>query len=280
MRLELHCHSTCSDGSWTPAEIASAAADFEVELFCLTDHDTLDGCEQTQALLPNARVLRGLELSCKHQRRTVHLLIWGVPAHAGAFEARLAELREVRRRRIHAICARLAELGVSLDADAILANCHGTPGRPDVAKALVAAGVCTSFREAFDRFLKDGGPAHVVVDSLSLADGLALGRSVGARMALAHPHSLGNFALVEEIYREHRALGLEGIEAYSGVVSPTRAEPWLRLARKYELVATAGSDFHGDLTPNIARPGVIVPESVAEGVQAWFEGLPSVEAAA
>jgi predicted metal-dependent phosphoesterase TrpH len=285
VRLELHCHSTCSDGSLAPEQVAQRLASYGVELACLTDHDTMLGCDRLAGALAEAeggrevRVLRGLELSCKHARRTIHLLIWGVGEGPGreALERRLDEQRELRRARIVAICDRLASLGVELAPEPILAACVGrTPGRPDVAKALVAAGVCTSVRAAFDQYLRDEGPANVTIDSLGLGEALALGRAAGARMGLAHPHTLRHYAVVRELFCEYRDQGLEGIEAFYGQPSPTRAEPWLRLARELDLIPTAGSDFHGELLGEITSPGIEVPREHAPRLRAWLEPLAAI----
>jgi len=279
VRLELHCHSTCSDGSLSPEALAREVAAFGVELFCLTDHDSTAGCARTKAALPDARVLRGLELSCKHGSRTVHLLMWGVSEGPGfdALQARLSTVLSQRRERIVAICARLATLGISLDAEAILReSAHSTPGRPDVARALHRGGFVTSMREAFDRYLHDDGPANVPMTGLSLGEGLALGRACDARMSLAHPHTQRHFALVEALFTEFRDAGLEGIEAYYASPSPARAEPWLRLARKLDLVVTAGSDFHGEAT-RVPRPGIVLPEQHADRLRSWFDGAREIE---
>jgi 3',5'-nucleoside bisphosphate phosphatase len=275
LRLELHCHSTCSDGSLTPEQLAQSLGEYGAELVCLTDHDTMAGCERLATALAERpiQVLRGLELSCKHGTQTIHLLIWGVREGPGqaTLERRLAEQRERRRERIVAICERLATLNVTLDPDAILQAAAGrTPGRPDVAKALVAAGVCTSIRDAFDRYLRDDGPANVEIASVSLEEGLALGREAGARMGLAHPHTLRHFAVVRELFVQMRGHGLEGIEAFSGGVSPARAEPWLRLARELDLVPTGGSDFHGAASPDIPRPGIELPLAYGPKLREWL----------
>jgi 3',5'-nucleoside bisphosphate phosphatase len=288
VRLELHCHSTCSDGSHTPEQLAQALAEYDPELVCLTDHDTMTGCERVAAGLaansaalgrPPVRVLRGLELSCKRGKQTIHLLIWGVGDGPGreALERRLADQRERRRERITAICEQLARLGVDLDPEPILSAAIGrTPGRPDVARALVAAKVCTSMRDAFDRFLRDDGPANVEIDSISLAEGLRLGREAGARMGLAHPHTLRHYAVVRELFVEYREQGLEGIEAFYGVASMARAEPWLRLARELELIPTGGSDFHGDAMADIKHPGIELPTAYSPKLRAWLDPLPSL----
>lgn len=273
MRIDLHCHSLFSDGSLTPAVLAGRARAREVELFCLTDHDTLAGSAQVAEALPGVRVLRGVELSCRHAGKTVHLLCYGVGEGeaAAAMEARLVGIIDERRARLCAIVERLAALGVHLDGEQILRGTHGrTPGRPDIARALVEAKVVRSQREAFDRFLHDGGPADVALARLSLEEGLAIGRSAGAKMSLAHPHTLRSYALVVEVFKAFRAHGLEGIEAFYGRYGEQEREMWVRLAQRLKLVVTGGSDFHGDAMPEVAEPVIDLPELHAARLRAWL----------
>jgi hypothetical protein len=276
LRLDLHCHSTHSDGSFPADEVARKASSFGVELFCLTDHDTCAGYEATRDELAGqrVRVLRGLELSCKEYDRTVHLLMYGLQDGPGldALTERLDEIAATRRVRIRKICDRLRTLGVELDAERILIGTHGrTPGRPDVARALVEAGVCSGPREAFTRFLRDDGPAYVAVDRVSVAEGLELGRAAGARMSLAHPHAMREFSLVRDLFRRCRDQGLEGIEARYGKYGKAEAEGWLRLAQEFDLVVTGGSDFHGDMTPGISRPGIVMDDEEAQRLVKWLD---------
>lgn len=276
MLVELHCHSTCSDGSLAPEVVARAAAARGVELFCLTDHDSTAGHLATAEALADtgATVLCGLELSCHEAERTVHLLVYGVREGAGrdALEGRLGEIQRRRAERLRAIVERLAALGVHLDAAAILEQARDhTPGRPDVARALVAAGAVTSMREAFDRFLKDGGPADVPIARLSLAEGLELGRACGAKMSLAHPHTLRSFALVADLFRRLRGAGLEGIEAHYGRYGHAERLQWTRLADDLGLVITGGSDFHGDALPEVSRPVINMPAALSRRLTGWLE---------
>lgn len=271
MRLELHCHSTHSDGSLAAADVAARAGRTGVELFCLTDHDTLDGYDATVAALPGVTVLRGLELSCKHDGKTIHLLMYGVKAGAGALEERLVGVLEDRRLRLRAIVDRLAELGIHLDCERILKETAGrTAGRPDVARALVAAKAVRSMREAFERYLHDNGPADVAFARISLAEGLELGRAAGARMSLAHPHTLRSAALVAELYRRYQAEGLEGIEALYGRYAHAEREVWLRMAKQMGLIVTGGSDFHGEAMPEVQQPGIELHEPHATRLRAWL----------
>jgi predicted metal-dependent phosphoesterase TrpH len=246
-----------------------------VRVFCLTDHDTCQGYAATRDALAGSgvQVLRGVELSCRALGRTIHVLVYGVRDGAGhdALHERLLVQRTARIERLRAICDRLARLGIALDPEAVLRRTHGVPGRPDVARALVAAGVCSSPREAFTRFLRDGGPADVSIDRVSLEQGLALGRAAGARMSLAHPHSIGEPALVRELYRKHRDAGLEGLEAFYGKYGRAEANAWLRMCDELDLVATGGSDFHGDMAPEVARPGIEFPDDRATRLLEWID---------
>ncbi len=274
MKVELHCHSNCSDGSLPAEEVARRAHGDGVELFCLTDHDTFVGYEPTAAALADVdvKVLRGMELSCKDGGRTVHLLLYGLQEGLGldALRTRTDAIFVARTARLREICGRLEALGHHLDPDAILAQTHGVPGRPAVAKALVQAGICTSIKEAFTRFLRDGGPADVPVDRVTLREGLELGLAAGAKASLAHPHAFGAFALVESLCRRHRDHGLTGLEAFYGKYGKAERIGWLRLADGLEMVATGGSDFHGEAVPDVTRFGVTLEPARAEALTTWL----------
>ncbi|MGH1342570.1 MAG: PHP domain-containing protein [Nannocystales bacterium] len=274
MKLDLHCHSTCSDGSLSAYDVARRAGEYGVELFSLTDHDTFAGFEDTKDVLEEsgATVLRGMELSCKDNGRTVHLLLYDLQEGPGleAVRTRTERIFVARTERLREICGRLEALGHHLDPEAILAQTHGVPGRPAVAKALVQAGICTSMKESFSRFLRDGGPADVPVERVSLRDGLDLGLGAGAKASLAHPHAFGAFALVESICRRHREHGLTGLEALYGRYGKAERTGWLRLVDKFDMVATGGSDFHGEAIPEITRPGIELDPARSELLSQWL----------
>ncbi len=276
MRLELHCHSTHSDGSFTAAEVALAAVRTGVALFCLTDHDTCAGYGASAATVEpvGCRVLRGLELSCRHGNRTIHVLLYGVQDGAGldVLANRLDAIHRERRERIRAIVARLSRLGIELDEDAILTRTHGrTPGRPDVARELVARGHCASMPEAFARWLRDGGPADVPLERLGVLEGLELAAIVGAKASLAHPHTLGDVSIVRDLFVRHREAGLRGIEAFYGAYSRPESAKWMTLAHELDLVATGGSDFHGEANPAVTQPGINLAPDVLGPLLVWLE---------
>ncbi len=269
--VDLHCHSTVSDGSEAPRAVAARARAANVAIFALTDHDALDGFDATVGAAP--AVLRGIELSCRDRGRSVHVLGYGLGPGPGlsALQARLAEIARRRRERVVRICERLSALGIDLDARAILARkTHGTVGRPAVAQALVEAGAVSSVREAFDRFLHDGGPADVPVPRLGVAEGIELLRAAGAVCNLAHPHVYDDEHLAALLDAHAGGGGLGGLECHYARYTAAERARFLALADRYGLVPTAGSDFHGETVPEVSGVGVAIPRSAARRLAAWL----------
>jgi hypothetical protein len=267
MRVDLHCHSTRSDGADEPTEVARLAAARGVALFALTDHDTCAGCDTIAAALGPV-ALRGVEISCDDERQTVHVLAYGHdgPAWRG-LEAALADRIEARRRRLRMIGAQLAVRGIKVDIEPILARNDGRAvGRPDLARAMIEQGLVKTMKEAFSRYLYDGGPGDAPGHRLPIADALALGRAAGAKLALAHPHLHGDRA--GRLVEQHRAEGLDGIEAYYAAYDGGERARWLKVADALGLVATAGSDRHGG---GDASLGVDIPDERAARLRAWLE---------
>lgn len=264
--IDLHCHSTCSDGAAAPEEVARRAAARAPVVFALTDHDTCAGHAAVAAMLPAA--LRAVELTCSDDGRAVHVLVYDAAGDArwGDLEALLVEQAAARRERLRAIAARLWRLGVVLDVEPILAAADGrVVGRPDVAAALVAQGRVASRDEAFARWLHDGGPADVPLARLGIADGLAMVRAVGGRAALAHPHQHGERA--GRMLRRHVRDGLDGVEAFYGRYDAGERGRWLALADELGLCATGGSDWHGEEGGGL---GVEIPDGRGRALLAWL----------
>ncbi len=268
MRIDLHCHSTHSDGTLPAAEVAERAKRRGVQVFCLSDHDSCAGYEATREVFPDA--IRGVELSCTEEGKTVHILLYGLPnSDWTVIDAALTRQRAVRRERVHIIAERLAAHGAVFDAEAVLARHKGTVGRPHVAAELVRTGVVSSRDEAFSRFLKDGGPGDVKVSRLSVADGLDLATAAGARASLAHPHLQGN--RVEALIERHRPAGLSGLEVHYAIYPTKKRKTWAALAKRHKMVGTAGSDFHGEGVTSVSQLGVDVPEDDAARLLDWLE---------
>jgi 3',5'-nucleoside bisphosphate phosphatase len=272
MRFELHCHSTCSDGTEPPERVAARAAERGVAVFALTDHDTCDG---TGLPVPGARSIRGVELSCDDGGRTVHVLAYDRGGGGwAALEERLRAVRTARRNRLRVMGARLEQRGVRIELAPLLAEAERrSVGRPDLARAMVAAGAASSVKDAFSRHLYDDGPVDVPHRALPLDEALALGRAAGAALALAHPHLYDAYGVA--LLRRHRgdgpggAGGIGGIEAFGGAYDPRERARWIALADELGLVCTAGSDWHGPEEAS-APPGVDLPPDRSDALLRWL----------
>lgn len=249
--IDLHTHSSVSDGTDTPAELAANAAAAGLSVVALTDHDTFDGLADAQAAGERLgiEVLPGMELSCSRDGQSVHLLAYGADPGDSALAAEMVRVREGRTNRLRPVLAKLAELGVPVSEESVLSFVGSSPsvGRPHIADALVAAGHVRDRREAFDRFLADGGPAHVTRYTIDVADGIDLVHGAGGVAVIAHPWGRGREAVLppavlEQLVAEH---ALEGIEVdHQDHDQPVRAA--LRaLVERLGVLGTGSSDYHG-----------------------------------
>lgn len=267
MRFELHCHSTGSDGSESPAAVAARAAARAVAVFALTDHDH-DSYDASTVIVPGARVIRAVELSCDGDGRTVHVLAYDGGGAWDALLGRLTAVREARKNRIRVMAARLAQRGIALDIEPLVTSAdRRSIGRPDLARAMVAAGAASSIQDAFSRHLYDGGPVDVPHRALPLGEALAIARAAGARLSLAHPHLYGDRATA--YLRRHRGDGLTGVEAYYGAYDARERARWIAVADQLGLTCTGGSDWHGPETGGPA-PGVDLPDDRSAALLAWL----------
>jgi predicted metal-dependent phosphoesterase TrpH len=264
MRIELHCHSTCSDGTEPVAQVVARAVERKVEVFALTDHDSCDGSDVEVA---GVRVIRATELSCDDHGRTIHVLAYERSGGFAPILDRLATQRTARANRLRVMGAKLAQRGVKLDLEPLFeASKSRSVGRPDLARAMVASGVASSMKDAFSRHLYDRGPVDVPHTGLSLADALAAGRACGAALSLAHPHLYDDHG--ERLLRQHHATGLGGVEAFYGVYDPRERARWTALADELGLVCTGGSDWHGPESNCLI--GVELPPDREAKVLAWL----------
>lgn len=253
VRVELHCHSTCSDGTASVESVASRAAGLTI--FALTDHDTTSGSAR-------AGGIRACELSCDLDGRTIHVLAYDRGTGWDALEAKLEAVRVARGNRLRVMAAKLASRGVRLDVEPLVAEAaRRSVGRPDLARMMVAAGSASSFKDAFARHLYDGGPVDVPNRALPMAEAMTAAQEAGAALSLAHPHLYGD--LGERILRDHPAI--TGVEAYYAGYDPSERARWLSVASSRGLTPTGGSDSHGE------EPlGVELSDEAAARVTAWL----------
>lgn len=268
MRFELHCHSTCSDGTEPAAAVAARAAARNVEIFALTDHDT---CEATGIAVANARSIRAVEMSCDDDGRTIHVLAFARPSgDFTALEARLAEVRTARTNRLRVMVAKLATRGIRIDIAPLLALAAAgkSVGRPDLARAMVEIGAASSMRDAFSRHLYDDGPVAVPNRSLPITEALAVGRAANAAMALAHPHLYDHRSV--SLVKRYANAGLTGIEAFYGIYDARERARWIALADELSLTCTGGSDWHGP-EDAMVEPGVDLDDRRSDALLRWLD---------
>jgi predicted metal-dependent phosphoesterase TrpH len=259
--IDLHSHSTASDGQHSATEVAERAAAAGVRVWALTDHDSIAalGPAAEAAAARGIRFVAGIELSVQLDRRELHVLGHFVDSRSDALQRFEDLLAEKRRVRMGEMIQKLAALGVALSPDEIEKFSGGkTLGRPHVARAIVEKGIVGSVKEAFDRFLGEGRPAYVGRYRLTAADAIALVTGAGGAATLAHP---GVNKVERGDLERLKGWGLAGVETYHPDHNPSVREKYLRLARELDLVPTAGSDYHGEAVAPGRRLGeVTMPE--------------------
>ncbi|MEO0770483.1 MAG: PHP domain-containing protein [Cyanobacteria bacterium J06649_4] len=240
--LELHTHTTRSDGSLTPTELVEFAAAQGVKAMAITDHDTMAGCQEAAeaAIAHNLEIIPGLELSTVYNGRSMHIL--GFYPDAKKLSAPLQERVEGRKRRARKMAAKLAELGFPIELPEMPEAM--APGRPHIATALKKAGHVNSHNEAFDRFLKDDGPAYVPYEKFTAQQGIELLLRCGAVPVWAHPYIFRG-GTVETVLPILVKAGLMGIEVYHPTHSVSQTRKLEEYCEHYNLLMTGGSDYHG-----------------------------------
>jgi 3',5'-nucleoside bisphosphate phosphatase len=263
--VDLHTHTTASDGTLSPERLFALALELKIRVLSITDHDSLDGLgaiRSLQAAHPEIRVIPGIEMSAEGEIYC-HLLGYFVDVSARGFQDRLAELRRQRLDRMAVMVKKINAMGIAIDYDHVIALApRGSVGRPHLADALIEKGVVKTRQEAFDRFLKRGGPAYVPAAGPTAGETIDLIRSAGGVPVLAHP----SYYTTPEFLKRLVDLGLRGLEVYYPDHSRSLIQRYLEMAGTYGLVVTGGSDFHGPRTQRASLACVDVPESVVEAL--------------
>lgn len=243
--VDLHTHTTASDGALAPRELVREAVRRGVRVLAITDHDSTDGLSEAldeAAKHPPLALVPGIEINCDVDGGEIHILGYFPDYEAEWFQAFCRAQRAERRARAHRIVARLAELGMPIDAGEVFDLVkEGSAGRPHIAQVMVKHGYVKSMREAFDKYLRAGGPAHVPRKKLAPTEAVALLRKALGVPVLAHPGLAGKDELIRELVRA----GLMGIECYYQEHSAAQTAAYGKMCKDLGLVATGGSDFHG-----------------------------------
>jgi predicted metal-dependent phosphoesterase TrpH len=240
--IELHTHTTYSDGILTPQQLVARAAQAGVKALAITDHDTLHGWDEAIAAAKQYQIeiVPGVELSTVHNGRSLHIL--GYYPQRALLAAPLAERLAGRKRRAKQMVANLAQMGYPLKLEQLDGNL--ALGRPHIASAMISAGYVSSSQEAFERFLGEDRPAYVHYEKFSIQEGISLIRDCGGIPVWAHPY-LFRGGKVEDVLPELLDAGLMGLEVYHPHHGNNKVHRLQQLCQKHNLLMTGGTDYHG-----------------------------------
>ena len=258
--VDLHMHTTISDGRLRPAELVALLARRGLRYAAITDHDCTDGLDEafdTVKAFPELELVTGVELSTDIPGSEVHVLGYFFDYHNDELQVKLAEFRESRSGRAKKMLQKLAALGMPLAWDRVVKIAgDGAIDRPHIAQAMLEKGYIASSQEAFTKYLGRTGLAYVEREKLTPAEAVQLIVRVGGRAVLAHP---GDLPDPEPVLLELKAAGLSGMEVYYGSYGPEKVESLLAICQRHRLIPCGGSDFHGIGNDYEGEPGTVGP---------------------
>ena len=269
--VDLHLHTTASDGVMTPSEIVRYAKSKGLQAIAITDHDTIEGLEE--GLLEGEKigfeVVPGVEISAEYSPGSMHLLGYFLDIHHPLLKGKLDYLQKARAERNPKIIENLNRLGVRISYEEVVkASGGGQVGRPHFAQVLIEKGYVRSFQEAFDRFLKKGAPAYVDKVRFKPEQAISFIKESGGVAVLAHPKTLGMNSTLQKILLELMEEGLKGIEVFYPEHNSLEVAQFKALAKRYGLLMTGGTDYHGidkeELDIGVGRGEMRLPYSLVE----------------
>jgi 3',5'-nucleoside bisphosphate phosphatase len=278
--IDLHTHSTASDGSLSPQELVQYAKKKGAGAIALTDHDTVEGIEaalragQEQDL----EVIPGLEISAQYKGGTMHILGYYIDPSDPVLNQELSRLQEARRDRNPRIIEKLRDLGLSITFDQVQALAKGQIGRPHIAQVLIQTGAVSSLEEAFQKYLTKGAAAYVEKFRFPPHKAISLIRLAGGIPVLAHPKTLRcpSFRDLKSVVKELKATGLQGMEVLYPDHSTEQTRTYFSLVKELDLLYTGGSDFHGDNKEKVdllvGLGDLKIPYEIVENLKALHAG--------
>lgn len=278
-QVDLHTHTTASDGQLTPAQLVNRAARLALKVIAITDHDTTAGVAEGVAAgsALGVEVIPGVEINTDVPQAEVHVLGYFVDPQHVELNLQLARIREGRVGRARKMAAALSAMGAPVRFERILEIAgEGAVGRPHVAQALIEAGHVRGYQDAFDRYIGRNSPAYVEREKFTPAEACALIRRAGGIAVLAHPATYDRFGAITMVVEPERALpeliaaGLGGIEVYYPRHDAITIQYLLGIAQRYGLAITGGTDFHGIRPNDPDLGGIYVPmKAVRRLREAW-----------
>ena len=249
-RADLHCHSTCSDGTHTPEELLTLAHEKGLSALCITDHNTLNA--YTDALFEESRkrgiiLYRGVEFSSRYQNVPVDILGYGIKKTKEILDFCNKHV-ERRTRRNRMILEKLKRLAIIIEEKELHPFSHSMIGRPHIAKTLLNKGYVVSIQEAFNRYLGEGKPCFIPGETFSPQETIAMIHQAGGKAFLAHPHIIRKNQILRALY----TMNFDGIECYYNLFHEKENKKWLQVAKNNQWLVSGGSDFHGSFKPHIS----------------------------
>ena len=251
--IDLHTHSTFSDGTFTPLQLVKYAEEKGLKAFALTDHDTTEGVKEAKSIETNVEVISGVEISTRYDKKEIHIVGLYVNENDADLNKQLKYYREKRVTRNFEILEKLNSLGVNITSDDVKESCTGDViSRAHIAKALVSKGFVGSYTEAFDRYLGDNKCAYVPRETLNYEESMELITKAGGVPVLAHPllYKMSDTNL-ENMMVKLRQKGLKAVEVYYSTHSNSDTQHIMAMANRVGLIYSGGSDFHGATKPKI-----------------------------
>jgi len=271
--VDLHCHSTASDGLLTPAGLVTYASERGVSTIGLTDHDSTNGVAAAMAIGAElgVSVIPGVELSSEIEGLQAHILGYFIDPSSPSLQREFEWMNRSRRERVGRIVQNLDAAGIPIDLETVMAEAgDGTIGRPHVARVLVANGYAESVSDAFVRYLTRGKPGYAISEKITPEGAIQAINRAGGVAVLAHPWSTKDpLGAVKRL----APAGLSGLECYYGEYTSPVRDDLARLAKEYGLIPTGGSDFHGPGVKSVDLGAVVVPPESVDALRVAAESI-------
>ncbi len=273
MKIDLHTHTSASDGSFTPDELIQEAIEKELEILSITDHDTISAFDNISSIPPKIKLITGIEISAEFPT-TLHILGYGFDTKNIKFRNTISELQKFRETRNKKMLKNMFEMGFQITWEELSKEANGEIiGRPHFAKLMVKKNYVCSIQEAFDKYLKKGAPLYLNKKRLTPQKAIELILQADGIPVLAHPYQtkLQDNEL-ENLITRFINFGLKGIEVFYSKHTQIQVQKYLHYAKKYDLLVTGGTDFHGSNKPEI-KLGINISVSL---IQPFLNSLNSL----
>lgn len=269
-RFDMHCHSTCSDGTLAPRELVDLAKEIGLAGLSITDHDTLEAYPDVlhYAAKQGVEMISGIEFSCQVKGKSVHILGYSFPLTNQAIRSLCQQHKERREKRLTGILEKLKTVGLPLLKEEVTAECPlGTIGRPHIALAMQKKGYITTIEEGFKKYLGGGKPCFVPGEAFPAKETIQIIQQAGGVAVLAHPHLIKDSSTLSELL----AMEFNGLEGYYSRFDKETNLKWVKKAAKKGWFVTGGSDFHGSVKPHISLGCSFIDKETFDRLKTLFD---------